>query len=32
MDTVVVNGVVTLSGGELTGARAGQVLRRVGGW
>ena len=29
MDTVVVNGVVTFSGGELTGARAGQVLRRL---
>ena len=28
MDTVIVNGVVTLSGGELTGARNGHVLRR----
>ena len=28
MDTVIVNGAVTLSGGELTGARNGQVLRR----
>ena len=28
MDTVIVNGAVTLSGGRLTGARAGQVLRR----
>ncbi len=29
MDTVVVNGVVTLSGGVLTGARSGAVLRRA---
>ena len=29
MDTVIVNGAVTLSGGELTGARNGHVLRRV---
>ena len=29
MDTVIVNGAVTLRGGELTGARNGQVLRRV---
>ena len=29
MDTVIVNGVVTLSGGELTGARNGAVLRRA---
>jgi N-acyl-D-amino-acid deacylase len=29
MDTVIVNGAVTLFGGELTGARNGQVLRRV---
>ena len=29
MDTVIVNGAVTLSGGELTGARNGQVLRRL---
>ena len=28
MDTVVVNGAVTLSGGVLTGARNGSVLRR----
>ena len=28
MDTVIVNGTVTLSGGESTGARNGQVLRR----
>jgi N-acyl-D-aspartate/D-glutamate deacylase len=28
MDTVIVNGAVTLSGGELTGARNGEVLRR----
>ncbi len=28
MDTVIVNGAVTLSGGALTGARHGQVLRR----
>ena len=28
MDTVIVNGAVTLSDGELTGARKGQVLRR----
>ena len=28
MDTVVVNGVVTLSGGMLTGSRNGAVLRR----
>ena len=28
MDTVIVNGAVTLSGGELTGTRNGQVLRR----
>jgi hypothetical protein len=28
MDTVVVNGTVTLSGGVLTGARNGSVLRR----
>ena len=28
MDTVIVNGVVTLSGGTLTGARNGAVLRR----
>ncbi len=28
MDTVIVNGAVTLSGGELTRARNGQVLRR----
>ena len=27
MDTVIVNGTVTLSGGELTGARKGRVLR-----
>jgi N-acyl-D-amino-acid deacylase len=31
MDTVVVNGAVTLSGGRLTGARAGEVLRRPSG-
>jgi N-acyl-D-amino-acid deacylase len=29
MDTVIVNGAVTLTGGHLTGARAGHVLRRV---
>ena len=29
MDTVIVNGAVTLSGGALTGVRQGQVLRRV---
>ncbi|MEO5634890.1 amidohydrolase family protein [Gaiella sp.] len=29
METVIVNGAVTLSGGELTGARNGKVLRRV---
>ncbi len=29
MDTVIVNGALTLSGGELTGVRQGQVLRRV---
>lgn len=29
MDTVIVNGTVTLAGGRLTGARAGSVLRRV---
>jgi N-acyl-D-amino-acid deacylase len=29
MDTVVVNGVVTLSGGMLTGSRNGAVLRRA---
>ena len=29
MDTVIVNGAVTLSGGTLTGVRRGQVLRRV---
>ena len=28
MDTVIVNGTLTLSAGELTGARNGQVLRR----
>ena len=28
MDTVIVNGVVTLSGGTLTGSRNGAVLRR----
>ncbi len=28
MDTVIVNGVVTLSGGALTGSRSGEVLRR----
>ena len=28
MDTVIVNGVITLSGGTLTGARNGLVLRR----
>jgi len=28
MDTVIVNGVVTLRGGTLTGARNGTVLRR----
>jgi N-acyl-D-amino-acid deacylase len=28
MDTVIVNGVVTLSGGALTGSRSGKVLRR----
>ncbi len=28
MDTVIVNGAVTLSGGEPTGTRAGRVLRR----
>ena len=28
MDTVIVNGVVTLSGGMLTGSRNGAVLRR----
>ena len=27
MDTVIVNGTVTLSGGEPTGARNGHVLR-----
>jgi N-acyl-D-amino-acid deacylase len=31
MDTVLVNGVVTLGGGRLTGARAGEVLRRPSG-
>ena len=31
MDTVVVNGAVTLSGGRLTGARSGEVLRRPSG-
>ena len=31
MDTVIVNGTVTLSGGELTGVRNGEVLRRPGG-
>lgn len=29
MDTVIVNGAVTLSGGKLTGVRSGQVLRRL---
>ena len=29
MDTVIVNGVVTLSGGSPTGAHGGRVLRRV---
>jgi len=29
MDTVVVNGVLTLSGGRATGAHGGRVLRRV---
>jgi N-acyl-D-aspartate/D-glutamate deacylase len=29
MDTVIVNGAVALNGGELTGARNGQVVRRV---
>ncbi len=29
MDTVIVNGAITLRGGDLTGARAGRVLRRV---
>ena len=29
MDTVIVNGVVTLSGGELTGSRNGAVLARA---
>jgi hypothetical protein len=28
MDTVIVNGAVTLSGGALTGSRSGAVLRR----
>ena len=28
MDTVIVNGAVTLAGGRLTGTRSGQVLRR----
>jgi len=28
MDTVIVNGTVTLSAGELTGTRNGKVLRR----
>jgi N-acyl-D-aspartate/D-glutamate deacylase len=30
MDTVIVNGAVTLRGGEPTGARTGEVLRRPG--
>jgi N-acyl-D-aspartate/D-glutamate deacylase len=29
MDTVIVNGAVTLAGGALTGVRKGQVLRRL---
>jgi len=29
MDTVLVNGAVTLAGGRPTGTRAGRVLRRV---
>jgi hypothetical protein len=28
MDTVIVNGAVTLHGGKLTGVRNGEVLRR----